>query len=58
MTNKKFLQYLEEIERLKEIDKNISIKINQQFTDMESKTKEDKNQNFDKRLQSLINNFK
>jgi len=58
MTNKKFLQYLEEIERLKEIDKNISIKINQQFADMKSKTKEDKNQNFDKRLQNLINNFK
>ena len=58
MTNKRFLKYLEEIERLKEIDKNISIKINQQFTDMKSKTKQDQNQNFDKRLQSLINNFK
>ena len=58
MTNKKFLQYLEEIERLKEIDKNISIKINQQFKDMERQTKEDKKQNFDKRLQSLINNLK
>ncbi len=58
MTNKRFLKYLEEIERLKEIDKNISIKINQQFTDMKSKTKEDKKQNFDKRLQNLINNLK
>jgi|TARA_R100000084_G_scaffold103624_1_gene59719 hypothetical protein len=58
MTNKRFLQYLKEIERLKEIDKNISIKINQQFADMKSKTKEDKKQNFDKRLQSLINNLK
>ena len=58
MDKKRFLQYLEEIERLKEIDKNISIKINQQFTDMERQTKEDKNQNFDKRLQNLINNLK
>lgn len=60
MNSKRLKEYLQEIDRLKKLDWNTSIKVNQQFKDRkEAELKSDpvKN-NFDKRLIKHITNLK
>ena len=58
MNTKKIREYQQEIERLREIDRITTIKINQQFADMKNKESKEEKQNFDKRLINFITNLK
>tara|TARA_R100000742_G_C4231722_1_gene53133 strand:+ start:104 stop:280 length:177 start_codon:yes stop_codon:yes gene_type:complete len=58
MNTKRIKEYQQEIERLKEVDRITTIKINQQFADMKNKENKEEKQNFDKRLINFITNLK
>jgi len=58
MNTKRIKEYQQEIERLREIDRVTTIKINQQFADMKNKENKEKKTNFDKRLIKFITNLK
>ena len=58
MNSKRLKEYLQEIDKLKKLDWNTSIKINQQFKDRKEQEERNKKNNFDKRLLSFINNLK
>ena len=57
MNSKKLKEYLQEIDRLKKLDWNTSIKINQEFKDRKEEER-NKKTNFDKRLINYITNLK
>ena len=58
MNTKRIREYQQEIERLREIDRITTIKINQQFADMKNKESKEEKANFDKRLINYITNLK
>ena len=58
MNTKRIREYQQEIERLREVDRITTIKINQQFADMKNKESKEEKQNFDKRLINFITNLK
>tara|TARA_R110002012_G_scaffold1905_7_gene9221 strand:+ start:2803 stop:2979 length:177 start_codon:yes stop_codon:yes gene_type:complete len=58
MNTKRIREYQQEIERLREVDRITTIKINQQFADMKNKENKEEKQNFDKRLLNFITNLK
>ena len=58
MNTKRIREYQQEIERLREVDRITTIKINQQFADMKNKESKEEIQNFDKRLINFITNLK
>ena len=58
MKTKRIKEYQQEIERLKEVDRITTIKINQQFADMQKKESKEEKTNFDKRLINFITNLK
>ncbi len=58
MKTKRIREYQQEIERLREIDRITTIKINQQFADMKNKESKEEKANFDKRLINYITNLK
>tara|TARA_Y100000114_G_C11753342_1_gene325579 strand:+ start:2082 stop:2258 length:177 start_codon:yes stop_codon:yes gene_type:complete len=58
MNTKRLKEYLQEIDRLKELDWNTSIKINQEFKDRKEAEERNKKTNFDKRLINYITNLK
>jgi hypothetical protein len=58
MKTKKLKEYQKEIDRLKKLDWNTSIKVNQQFKDMKNKEIKEEKTNFDRRLLNFINNLK
>jgi len=58
MNTKRIKEYQQEIERLREVDRITTIKINQQFADMKNKENKEEKQNFDKRLINFITNLK
>jgi len=58
MNTKRLKEYLQEIDRLKKLDWNTSIKINQEFKDRKEAKKRNKKTNFDKRLINYITNLK
>ena len=58
MNTKRLKEYLKEIDRLREIDRITTIKINQQFQDRKEEEERNKKTNFDKRLLSFITNLK
>jgi|TARA_R100000482_G_C5120621_1_gene145531 glycyl-tRNA synthetase alpha subunit len=58
MNSKRLKEYLQEIDKLKKLDWNTSIKINQQFKDRKEQEERNKKTNFDKRLLSFITNLK
>ena len=58
MNTKRIREYQQEIERLREIDRITTIKINQQFADMKNKESKEEKTNFDKRLINFITNLK
>tara|TARA_R100001463_G_scaffold29179_1_gene66486 strand:- start:383 stop:559 length:177 start_codon:yes stop_codon:yes gene_type:complete len=58
MNTKRIREYQQEIDRLKKLDWDTSIKINQQFADMKNKKSKEEKTNFDKRLLNFINNLK
>ena len=58
MNTKRIREYQQEIERLQEVDRITTIKINQQFSDMKNKESKEEKTNFDKRLLNFITNLK
>ena len=58
MNTKRIREYQQEIERLREVDRITTIKINQQFADMKNKESKEEKTNFDKRLLNFITNLK
>tara|TARA_Y100000401_G_C8275853_1_gene200806 strand:+ start:107 stop:283 length:177 start_codon:yes stop_codon:yes gene_type:complete len=58
MNSKRLKQYLKEIDRLKQLDWDTSIKVNQQFKDRKEAEERNKKNNFDKRLINYITNLK
>ena len=58
MNTKRLKEYLKEIDRLKKIDWNTSIKVNQEFKDRKEQEERNKKNNFDKRLINYITNLK
>tara|TARA_Y100000592_G_scaffold98272_1_gene170935 strand:+ start:492 stop:668 length:177 start_codon:yes stop_codon:yes gene_type:complete len=58
MNSKRLKEYLQEIDKLKKLDWNTSIKINQQFKDRKEQEERNKKTNFDKRLINYITNLK
>tara|TARA_Y100000004_G_scaffold155765_1_gene180498 strand:+ start:407 stop:583 length:177 start_codon:yes stop_codon:yes gene_type:complete len=58
MNTKRLKEYLKEIDRLKKLDWNTSIKINQEFKDRKEQEERNKKNNFDNRLINFINNLK
>ena len=58
MNIKRLREYQKEIDKLKKIDWDTSIKVNQQFKDRKEAEERNKKNNFDKRLLSFINNLK
>ena len=58
MKTKRIREYQQEIERLRQIDRIKTIKINQQFADMKNKESKEEKANFDKRLINYITNLK
>lgn len=58
MNTKRLKEYLKEIDRLREIDRVTTIKINQQFKDRKEQAERNKKNNFDKRLINYITNLK
>ena len=58
MNTKRLKEYQKEIDKLKRLDWNISIKVNQEFKDRKEEEERNKKTNFDKRLLSFINNLK
>ena len=58
MNTKRLKEYLQEIDRLREVDRITTIKINQQFKDRKEQEERNKKTNFDKRLLSFITNLK
>jgi hypothetical protein len=58
MNTKRIREYQQEIERLREVDRITTIKINQQFADMKNKKSKEEKTNFDKRLINFITNLK
>ena len=57
MNTKRLKEYLQEIDRLREVDRITTIKINQQFKDRKEQEERNKKTNFDKRLLSFITNL-
>tara|TARA_R100001463_G_scaffold7129_2_gene22689 strand:+ start:846 stop:1022 length:177 start_codon:yes stop_codon:yes gene_type:complete len=58
MNSKRLKEYLKEIDRLKKLDWNTSIKVNQQFKDRKEEKERNKKNNFDNRLINYITNLK
>ena len=58
MNSKRLKEYLQEIDRLKKLDWDTSIKINQEFKDRKEQEERNKKTNFDKRLINYITNLK
>ena len=58
MNTKKLKEYQKEIDRLKKLDWNTSIKVNQQFKDRKEEKERNKKNNFDNRLINYITNLK
>ena len=58
MNTKRLKEYLKEIDRLKKLDWNTSIKINQEFKDRKEQEERNKKTNFDNRLINYITNLK
>lgn len=58
MNTKRFREYQKEIDKLKKLDWNTSIKINQEFKDRKEQEERNKKNNFDKRLINYITNLK
>tara|TARA_R100000654_G_scaffold14163_1_gene30561 strand:- start:1997 stop:2173 length:177 start_codon:yes stop_codon:yes gene_type:complete len=58
MNTKKLKEYQKEIDRLKKLDWNTSIKVNQEFKDRKEQKERNKKNNFDKRLLSFITKLK
>jgi len=58
MNTKRLKEYLKEIDRLKKLDWNTSIKVNQEFKDRKEQKERNKKTNFDKRLINYITNLK
>tara|TARA_R100000231_G_scaffold81920_1_gene62708 strand:+ start:733 stop:909 length:177 start_codon:yes stop_codon:yes gene_type:complete len=58
MNTKRLKEYLKEIDRLKKIDWDTSIKVNQEFKDRKEQEERNKKNNFDKRLINYITNLK
>ena len=58
MNTKRLKEYLKEIDRLKKLDWNTSIKVNQEFKDRKEQAERNKKTNFDKRLINYITNLK
>lgn len=58
MNIKRLREYQKEIDKLKKIDWDTSIKVNQQFKDRKEAEEKNKKNNFDKRLINYITNLK